>query len=119
MRWDEIDRLRRLVPMAVDRHLANWAAWSRAFRGVSGHRRRSAGLSGTGLSSAEDMEAECDAWSAEIADAVIDMLPIHLRNAIAAVYAGGCWHLRADLLAPTLIEGAEVFWLKARRKGLM
>lgn len=119
MTWDEIDRLRRLVPVAADRHLDNWARWSRAYRGQVGHRKRSAGFASGGLSSVEDMEAECDAWSAEIADAVIDVLPIHLRNAIAAVYANGRWQLRDELLAPTLIEAAEVFWVKAKRRGLM
>ncbi len=119
MNWSEQERMRRMIPAAADRHLDNWARWTRAYRGVSGHRGRSAGLSGTGLSSAEDLEAECDAWTAEIADSVIDVLPIHLRNAIAAVYANGRWQLRDDLLAPTLIEAAEVFWVKAKRRGLM
>lgn len=70
------------------------------------------------MSSAEDLEAEVDAWSAEIADAVIDTMSIEMRNAIAAVYAGGAWHLRVDLLAPTLVEAAEVFWMRAKRRGL-
>lgn len=119
MAWDEIDALRRLVPVAVDRHLDNWARWSRAYRGQIGHRKRSAGFASGGLSSVEDMESECDGWSAEIADTVIDVLPIEMRIAIAAVYAGGRWQLRDDLLAPTLIEAAEAFWLRAKRRGLM
>lgn len=68
MRWDEIDRLRRLVPVPVDRHLANWATWARHYRFETGYRSRSTGFSGAGVSSAEDMEHECDAWAAEIAD---------------------------------------------------
>lgn len=76
-------------------------------------------FSGAGMSSADDMECECDAWAAEIADAVIDAMPIEMRNAIAAVYAGGAWHLRADLLEPTLVEAAEVFWVRAKRRGLL
>lgn len=119
MNWSEQERMRRMIPAAVDRHLDNWARWARTYRGQLGHRKRSAGFASGGLSSVEDMEAECDGWSAEIADAVIDVLPIHLRNAIAAVYANGRWQLRDDLLAPTLIEAAEVFWVKAKRRGLM
>lgn len=119
MAWDELDRLRRLLPVPADRHLANWASWARHYRVETGYRNRSTGLSGAGVSSAEDMEIECDAWAAEIADAVIDTMPIEMRNAIAAVYAGGAWHLRADLLAPTLIDAAEVFWTRAKRRGLL
>ena len=58
MTWDEIDRLRRLVHVPADRHLANWASWARHFRVEIGHRSRSTGFSGTGMSSAEDLEAE-------------------------------------------------------------
>lgn len=119
MTWDEIDRLRRLVPLSIDRHLANWARWARAFRVEIGHRSRSIGFSGTGMSSAEDLEAEVDAWSAEVADDVQSTMAVEMRNAIAAVYAGGAWHLRADLLAPTLIEAAGIFWQQAKRRGLM
>lgn len=119
MRWEDIDHIRRLVPLQIDRHIANWASWARHDRFEVGYRNRATGFSGAGVSSAEDMEAECDAWAAEIADAVIDTIPIEMRNAIAAVYAGGGWHLRADLLALTLVEAAEIFWMRAKRRGLM
>lgn len=120
MRWDEIDRLRRLVPVPVDRHLANWASWARHYRFETGHRRRSAGFSGVGVSSAEDMEHECDAWTAEIADAVMDTLPIIARQAIEAVYAGGRgWKLRPGLLDAALVEAGDLFWQRAKRRGLL
>ena len=120
MTWDEIDRLRRLVPAPVDRHLANWAIWARHYRIETGHRSRSTGFSGAGMNSAEDMEAECDAWAAEIADAVIDTLPIVARQAIETVYAGGRgWTLRHDLLGAALIEAGDLFWQRAKRRGLL
>lgn len=118
MRWDEQERLRRMVPVQTDRHLANWARWARAFRVEIGHRSRSIGFSGTGMSSSEDLEAEVDAWQAEVADDVLSTMAVEMRNAIAAVYAGGAWPLRADLLAPTLIEAAEIFLMRAKRRGL-
>jgi hypothetical protein len=120
MTWDEIDRLRRLVPAPVDRHLANWAIWARHYRVEAGYRNRSAGFSGAGITSAEDMEAECDAWAAEIADAVIDTLPIQSRQAIEAVYAGGRgWTLRHELLDVALVEAGDLFWQRAKRRGLL
>ncbi|MCX7161492.1 MAG: hypothetical protein NT083_00330 [Rhodocyclales bacterium] len=120
MNWSEQERLRRAVPAQIDRHLANWARWARGYRVETGHRSRSVGFSGTGVSSAEDMEHECDTWAAEIADAVIDTLPIVSRNAIAAVYAGGRgWTLRLDLLDAALIEAGDLFWQRARRRGLL
>jgi hypothetical protein len=73
-----------------------------------------------GSTSAEDMEAECDAWAAEIADAVIDTLPIQSRNAIEAVYAcGRGWTLRHDLLDAALVEAGDLFWQRAKRRGLL
>ncbi len=120
MTWDEIDRLRRLVHVPADRHLANWASWARHDRFEAGYRNRSTGFSGAGVSSAEDMEAECDAWAAEIADAVIDTLPIVSRNAIEAVYAcGRGWTLRHDLLDDALVEAGDLFWQRAKRRGLL
>lgn len=66
------------------------------------------------------MEHECDAWAAEIAEAVIDTLPIVARNAIAAVYAGGRgWTLRHELLDAALIEAGDLFWQRAKRRGLL
>lgn len=119
MTWGEIDRLRQLVPVQVDRHLANWSHWARRYRVEVGCRDRSTGFSGTGASSFEDLENEADAWAAELADSLISEMAIHHRNAIAAVYAGGVWHLRPDLLGPTLIEAASSFWYRAQRKGLV
>lgn len=120
MTWDEIDRLRRLVPVPVDRHLANWSSWARHYRVEIGHRSRSIGFSGTGMSSSEDLEAEVDAWAAEIAEAVIDTLPIVARNAIQAVYAGGRgWTLRHELLDAALVEAGDLFWQRAKRRGLL
>lgn len=109
-----------MVPAPVDRHLASWAQWARRYCFEVGYQDRSTGISGAGTSSFEDLEAGVDAWAAEIADAVIDSLPITARNAIETVYAAGrSWKLRDDLLAPTLIEAAEVFWQRAKRRGLM
>lgn len=72
------------------------------------------------MSSAEDLEAEVDAWAAEIADAVIDTLPIVARSAIEAVYAGGRgWTLRHDLLGAALVEAGALFWQRAKRRGLL
>lgn len=119
MTWDEIDRLRRLVPVPTDRHLANWASWARHYRVEAGYRNRSAGFSGSGATSVEDVEIENDAWAAEIADAVIDTLPIVSRLAIEAVYAGGRgWTLRRELLDAALIEASGLFWQRATRRGL-
>ncbi len=119
MNHDEVDRLRRLVPRGIDDALANWARWTRAYRGgARGFRAGSSGFADVGLSSLDDLEHEVDTWRAEVADAIIDALPIHCRNAVAAVYAGGHWRLAHRELRPALLEATELFALRAKRKGL-
>lgn len=117
MNWEEIDRLRRLVPDGADRHLANWADWSRRYRVGIGYGHKSAAFAGGGMD-VEDLERQVDAWSARATDAVLDGLPIHLRRAVEAVYAGANWNLRTELLDASLIEAAELFVQRAKRKGL-
>lgn len=119
MTWDEQERLRQLVAVRPDSHLANWARWSLTYRHGLGHRKCSSGFAGAGVTSIEDLEDAVDSQAGRVADAIIDVLPIEARMAIAAVYAGGSWRLRLDLLDSALVEAAELFWQHAKRKGLL
>lgn len=116
--WDEVERLRRLIPERQDWHLHNWAAWVQRYKHGQGFRNRSLGFDGAGTTSLEDLESEVDRWAAGLADSVIDIISIEKRNAIAAVYLCGAWMLRRDLLDSVLVAAADDFWHHAKRKGL-
>lgn len=121
---EEIERLRRLVPERADYNLNLWGAWRRADTGVAGYADHSTCLENMGGCAAAESsdhvyERECGRW-AEIADVCIDGLPLELRMAISHVYESSVWKFRsAALLEENLVEGARLFWIDARRRGLV
>lgn len=117
--WGEIDRMRRLVPADVDRHLENWAGWIRAYRVARGYSKRASVLSNGGVSQGfDDLCLEVDQMAAAIADAVIDELPIHHRVAISLIYVSD--HPRLSRSVETdLLAGVSEFWRRALRRGLV
>lgn len=122
MTWDEYERLRQLVPERADWHLHVWSVWCTHAYGVAGYDRRSKGLATGGISGDDAFDHLCeevDGYAARVADAVVDGLPVHLRLAIEATYCGGSWRNRPNVLDATLVEAAELFWLRAKRRGLM
>jgi hypothetical protein len=121
---EEIDRLRKLVPERPDFHLSVWGSWCRADTGVKGWATHSTCLEGLGgIAAAESSdhvyERESGHW-AEVSDACIRQMPLECRMAISHVYESSVWKFRsAALLEENLVEGARLFWIDARRRGLV
>lgn len=119
---DEFERLRRLVPVAADRHLYNWGLWRRGERLTEGYPDHSAGLENLGGVSSPDAsthvyEREYERL-ANICDVIIDDLDLLHRTVISQVYEAAVWRARRPIDS-LLIEAAAVFWQRAVRKGLV
>jgi len=125
MRRDEFEenqRLRQLVPIEVDRNLANWGTWRRSgqyVRGYPTHSTMLENLGGCASADASDHVYEAqNNWRAKVADAVIDSLEKQHKIAISHVYEASVWKLELGAIDDVLVEAANAFWDKAQAKGL-
>lgn len=120
--FEENQRLRQLVPIEVDRNLSIWGAWRRGGQYVRGYPTHSTFLENLGgCASAEASDHVYEAqnnWRAEVADAVIDALEIQHKIAISYVYEEAVWEFKRRKIEDVLVEAVEVFWGKAKKRGL-
>lgn len=120
--YDEIQRLRGLVPERPDWHLANWGDWRRRYNGVQGYGGHSAGLASGGVSGEDAFEHLCepvDEWAAEVCDAIIDELSVQHKIALQHVYEAAVWSFRRLSLEDVLVDAAAAFWCRAMARDLV
>jgi len=120
---DEFQRLRRLIPERPDFYLSLWGDWRRGYFGVRGHASHSTCLENMGGCAAEEAsdhiyERELT-WWAEVSDAIITEMDITHRVAISNVYEASVWKFNRGNLEAVLIEAAGLFWIRAKKRGLL
>ncbi len=117
---DEVERLRRLVPIDPDRCLKNWADWQQGYRMTRGLPDHATGINtGTRCASADSGDHIYEATlgsQARICDVIIRELTVRHRSAIEHVYTGLAVTMRD--LDGTLVEAAAIFWERAQRRGV-
>lgn len=102
----------------ADKHLINWARWMRRYEVGIGYRHRSTLLIGDGVEPDDSSLDDVDSYTARISDAVIESLELIHRCAIHNVYLNSVFSFkRLDPIA-TFLDAAELFWVKAQRRGL-